>query len=75
MLPVAATGVRSTIKNDETRPSDGANVEGVRRCLQERSFVPRLVVYHGRPGCFTSKRRVPVILLLCLNFTPITTVL
>ena len=46
MLPVAATGVRSTIKNDETRPSDGANVERVRRCLRERSFVPRVVVYH-----------------------------
>lgn len=48
MLPVAATGVRNTIKNDETRPSDGANVEGVRRCLRERSFVPRVVVYHER---------------------------
>lgn len=48
MLPVAAAaaGVRGTIKNDETRPSDGGNVEGVRRCLRERSFVPRAVVYH-----------------------------
>lgn len=46
VLPVAATGVRSTIKNDETRSSDGANVERVRRCLRECSFVRRVVVYH-----------------------------
>lgn len=47
VLPVAAAaGVRGTIKNDETRPSDGGNVEGVRRCLREHSFVPRAAVYH-----------------------------
>lgn len=55
MLPVAA-GVRGTIKNDETRPSDGGNVEGVRRCLRERSFVPRAVVYHQRGWLFLLQR-------------------
>lgn len=73
MLPVAA-GVRGTIKNDETRPSDGGNVEGVRRCLRERSFVPRAVVYHQRGYGYSSSnasvRRVPVILRLRLTFTP-----